>query len=218
VTITEEPVVMVEPAPPEHTPADEDLPDARLFWRWVWRSVRAYLGWVLVGAGAIFIAVGYLGVSREALVAKQIPYLVSGGIFGLGLIVLGTFYLYSEDMRRDSRRINRLERLVTELHAVLLTRAGAPDPNEISAAVARVESQFEERSSPFDAASGQNGQGVRTRSRVVLLALPDSHRFHRAGCRMVEGKPGATRVSVADIRERQLEPCGMCDPVVQIEV
>lgn len=213
---------MVEPAPPEHNSSDEDLPDARLFWRWVWRSVRAYLGWVLVAVGAVVIGVGYLGVSREALVAKQIPYLVSGGIFGLGLIVLGTFYLYSEDMRRDSRRINRLERMVTELHAVLLTRAGAPDPDEISAAVARVESQFEsqfaEHPSPFDAASGQNGQGARTRSRVVLLALPDSHRFHRAGCRMVEGKPGATRVGAAEIGERQLEPCGMCDPVVQIEV
>ena len=217
---------MVEPAPPEHTSNDEDLPDARLFWRWVWASVRAYLGWILVAVGAIIIGVGYLGVSREALVAKQIPYLVSGGIFGLALIVLGTFYLYSEDMRRDSRRINRLERMVTELHAVLLTRAGAPDANEISAAVARVESQFDSRfaehSSPFDArldaTAGQNGQGTRTSSRVALLALPDSQRFHRAGCRMVEGKPGAARVSAADIRERQLEPCGMCDPVVQIEV
>lgn len=212
---------MVEPFPPDRTSSDEAddvLPDARLFWRWVWRSVRAYLGWILVAIGAVVIALGYLGVSREALVAKQIPYLVSGGILGLALIVLGTFYLYSEDMRRDSRRLNRLERLVTELHAVLLSRTDAPDPEEISDAVARLDSQFAPRLPSSEQVSAQNGQGVRTGSRVVLLALPDSHRFHRVDCRMVEGKPEATRVSAADIRDRQLEPCGMCDPVVQIEV
>ena len=204
---------MVESVPPTAADRSDDLPDARLFWRWVWRSVRAYLGWILVAAGAIFIIVGYLGVSRQALVAKQIPYLISGGIFGLALIVLGTFYLYSEDMRRDSGRINRLERLVTELHAVLLTRSGAPDPGEMHDAVARLESQFAAHD-----AGRQNGQVARTTPPIALLALPESQRFHRAGCRMVEGKSGAAEVTAADIGDRGLEPCGMCDPVVQIEV
>jgi hypothetical protein len=178
----------------------------------VWTSVRAYAGWVLVAAGALAILAGYLGVSREALVAKQLPYLVSGGIFGLALIALGTFYLYSEDLRRDSGRLDRLERMIAELHAVLLARPDAPDADEIASAVGRLEAEYA-------GATRSNGRPPPGRRRAaVLVALPDSHRYHRADCRMVEGKRGASEVTPVEISSRQLQPCGMCDPVVAIEV
>jgi len=201
-------------APPAPGGARTDLPDARMFWAWVGRSVRAYIGWILVAAGGLAIVLGWFGVSGQALVAKQLPYLVSGGIFGLGLVALGTFYLFSEDLRRDSGRIDRLERMVAELHGALLSRSDAPDAVAIANAVAQLERDFA-RDRP---APPSNGTSAHPTAPARLVALPESQRFHRAGCRMVEGKAGATEVTLAAIRRRHLQPCGMCDPVVPIEV
>ena len=51
--------------------------------------MRPWLGWFLIGVGALLMLLGWFGVSREALPAKQIPYLVSGGIGGMFLGILG---------------------------------------------------------------------------------------------------------------------------------
>ena len=69
---------------------------------------------------------GYLGISREALVAKQLPYLISGGILGLALVGFGAMLVGTEDLKRTQERIDHLEDLVADLHAVLLSRADAP--------------------------------------------------------------------------------------------
>ena len=57
------------------------------------RAVRPYAGWILIGFGALVMLIGYFGVSRESIPAKQIPYLVSGGIGGVFLAVLGAYFL-----------------------------------------------------------------------------------------------------------------------------
>ncbi|MBI2169451.1 MAG: hypothetical protein HYU28_08125 [Actinobacteria bacterium] len=106
--------------------ATEELPDVGLFWRWAGQATRPVAGWILIALGAIAIVVGYLGVSREALVAKQIPYLVSGGIGGMVLVAVGAFFLGTEDLRRQLLRLDRIEEQVDELHAVLLSRRDAP--------------------------------------------------------------------------------------------
>ena len=101
-------------------------PDSAALWRWLWASIRPYLGYILIAVGGILLLVGYLGVSREVIVARQIPYLVSGGLVGLAAVTLGGRLLLIEDLRRDSGRLDRLEKAVQELHHVLLYRPDAP--------------------------------------------------------------------------------------------
>lgn len=201
---------------PERTTPDpgreDELPDTRLFWRWVARSVRPYTGWLLVALGALAILAGYLGVSREALVAKQLPYLISGGIFGMALVAVGAYYLMTEDLRRDSGRLDRMERMVLELHAVLLARSDAPTADELRDAVRLIDVG----SAALGATAGSNGSGARAGQPERLVALPDSQRFHREDCRMVQGKSGVEEVSPSVIRRRHLQPCSMCDPVVLV--
>ena len=81
---------------------DEEQPDATVLWRWVWASVRPVLGYVLVAIGLLLLLIAYLGASREVLVAKQLPYLVSGGLTGLAAVTLGSRLLLIEDLRRDA--------------------------------------------------------------------------------------------------------------------
>src|SRR3954451_1934526 len=108
-------------------PADEQ-PSPAVFWRWVWTSTRPYLGYVLIGLGILLILFGYLGVSREVYVGRQIPYVVSGGLLGVAAVTLGSRLLLIEDLRRDSGRLDPLERAVVDLHQALLSRPDAPQP------------------------------------------------------------------------------------------
>src|SRR5579885_1083578 len=103
-------------------PEEDDLPDPRLFWRWVGRATRPVVGWVLVAIGVVMIVVGYIGVAHQVLVAKQIPYLVSGGILGVAVVGVGVMFIATEQVRHDADRLDHLERMVDELHHVLLSR------------------------------------------------------------------------------------------------
>jgi hypothetical protein len=170
---------------------DDELPDTALFWRWVGKAVRPYAGWIITGVGVLFILVGYLGVSREALVAKQLPYLISGGIGGIALVGIGAVFLGTEDIRRDSGRLDRLEAMVDELHAVLLSRADAPAPSHAADPAEHVRA---------------NGQAN------VVVALPVGQSFHRPDCVMIQGKDTAQQVSADDVRDRGLKACRLCEP------
>src|SRR5205085_9490672 len=119
---TELPTISTEAEPK----ARPDMPDPALFWKWVGRATRPVGGWILVGVVFLLVLIGYLGISREALVAKQIPYLISGGIGGIALVGFGAMLVGTEDLKRTHERIDKLERLVTDLHTALLSRPDAP--------------------------------------------------------------------------------------------
>ena len=178
--------------------ADEltDEPDPRVLWRWIGAALRPWVGWILIVAGAIFMLVGYLGVSREALPGKQIPYLVSGGIGGIFLAVLGAYFLGTQEIRRDGGRLDRVEQMVEELHAALLTRPDAPNVSNGSTARA--------------AAADEAGAPARK-----VVAVPGGQLFHRAECAMTEGKD-ATELTPAAARKRGMRPCPTCSPVASL--
>src|SRR3989440_2928297 len=113
---------------------DIPAPDSALFWRWAGRASRPVVGWVLIGAGALAILIGYFGLSDRVLVAEQLPYLISGGIGGMALVIVGGVFLATQDVRRDLDRLEHLEGAVTELqelvgdlHQSLLRRPDAPE-------------------------------------------------------------------------------------------
>jgi hypothetical protein len=72
-----------------------------------WDRVGA---WFLIAAGALAIFVGWNGVSTEALTAKQVPYIVSGGIGGLFLLGVGAMLWLSADLRDEWRKLDAIER------------------------------------------------------------------------------------------------------------
>ena len=177
--------------PPRRRP-DDDEPDPRLLWRWVGAAVRPWTGWILVGAGALLMLLGYFGVSRESLPAKQIPYLVSGGIGGVFLAVLGAYFLGTQEMRNDSGRLDRLERMVEELHHALVRAPGVAPATTDTA----------------EADGSANGSSSRPRRVVVVEG---GELFHRAGCALVVGKD-AEELTPGAARKRGLRPCPACAP------
>jgi hypothetical protein len=163
----------------------DDMPDPKLFWRWVGKATRPVVGWILVAVGAVMIIVGYLGVAHQVLVAKQLPYLVSGGILGVAVVAVGVMFIATEQLRHDADRLDRLERLVDDLHEVLLSHPDAPAPAEAV-------------TSPVALAA--------------LVALPEGERYHTERCRVVQGKQDVEPVTPRAIRRRALTPCPLCEP------
>ena len=172
--------------PDRHQP-DDDLPDPALFWRWVRKATRPVIGWVLLGVAALVILIGWIGVSGTPVVAKQIPYVVSGGIGGVLLAVLGAYFLGTEELRKDSGRLDRLERMVDELHNTLLTRADAPPVADHT-----------------EDSTTANGQ--------AYVSLSGSDIYHRADCAMVASKTNTAKVAPSTIKRRELKPCSLCEP------
>jgi hypothetical protein len=169
--------------------SDDELPDSSLFWRWAGRATRPVIGWVLLGLAALFILFGWIGVSGTPVVAKQIPYVVSGGIAGVFLAVFGAYFLGTEELRKDSGRLDRLEQMVNELHEALLIPDDAPTaPRQ---AVASDD-------------AGTNGH--------VFVALSGSETYHRPDCAMVASKPSSAVLAPSTIRRRHMNPCQLCDP------
>jgi len=167
-----------------------EMPDPALFWKWVGRATRPVWGWILVGVGLLLILVGYLGISREALVAKQLPYLISGGIGGIALVGFGAMLVGTEDLKRTQERIDHLEDLVADLHNALLSRPDAP----------------------VLSSNGDSGGERRAGANATLMALPGGQSYHRADCSMIEGKPEAKPVTAGAARRQGLKPCRLCEP------
>jgi hypothetical protein len=186
---TELPVISTETEKESRNP---EMPDPALFWKWVRRATRPVWGWILVGLGLLLVLMGYLGISREALVAKQLPYLISGGILGLALVGFGAMLVGTEDLKRTQERIDHLEDLVADLHAVLLSRSDAPTI------------------STNGETAGHGATG--TRADVTLLALPSGQSYHRPDCSMIEGKREAKPITASAARREGLKPCRLCEP------
>jgi len=88
---------------------------------------------VLVVGGLLALLLGWIGVSGTVLAYRQIPYVISGGIVGLGLIVIGTGVWLSADLHDEWRKLDRLEERLANV-ATVETRLpdetrlpGAPD-------------------------------------------------------------------------------------------
>jgi len=85
--------------------------------------VPVYIGIVLVLAGFAVIGLTWGKVAGLLLVPLQLPYLVSGGLTGLGLIMVGITVISIGAKRRDAaergRQLEQLAAIMNELRSAL---------------------------------------------------------------------------------------------------
>jgi hypothetical protein len=171
--------------------------DRRALWRWVATSSRPYVGWILAGLGALALFLGWWGVSGQSLTAKQLPYLVSGGLTGIALVIIAAVFLATDDVRRQMVRLDEIERKVDDLYTLLV--AEAPPADATADELDRVP-------------AGTKRTGNVSTGAGELIALPTGTSYHRRECALVAGKDTAVVVNAAAIARRSLRPCRVCDP------
>ncbi|MGH2686526.1 MAG: hypothetical protein ACRDJP_13765, partial [Actinomycetota bacterium] len=143
-----------------------------------------WAGAILIPLGLGLIGVAWYGAAHTPFLFEQIPYMISGGLLGLGLAFVGGFLYFAfwltrllQDTRaQGARQAEALEQIRTLLADGMWARGAGSE------------------------VSGSNGEYVVTQKGSM---------FHRADCRLVAGRKDLRRVSsVSD-----LEPCKVCDPL-----
>lgn len=121
----------------------------RALWASLWEDVdrRVRMGRILgltsVGLGFLVIAKAWDGAASQQYVQQMIPYLLSGGFLGLGLVVIGSVLLFLATIRAErSILTDRFEEMATLLGrnlsrlAVSTNGAGASGEQVVAGATA----------------------------------------------------------------------------------
>lgn len=158
---------------------------ARAIWQSLWgdtdRRIRLgrLLGLGFIAAGFAVIGKAWDGAASINFAQGQIPYLLSGGFMGLGLVITGATLLLLTTARIERElltdRFDDMARLLgRNLNRMQISTNGAGTSN------------------------GQVVAGATT--------------YHRAECKILEGKEGLTTVTVEQAAAEGLERCRVCDP------
>lgn len=143
---------------------------------------------VMVPLGVVVVLLGWYGAARTPFLFEQIPYLISGGLLGVGLLFAGSaLYLGTWIMR-----LHEQQRLAHE---------------ELLEAVRALRDETPRRS-----AVGDDTDEIPVVRAGVLLATPAGTMFHRSDCAVVSGRDDVRQV---DPSREDLEPCKLCDPLGQ---
>ena len=124
VTTLDAPPVVIEGGPadrPAHGRLADRLPALRPL-----SPVPTYLGVAVSVLGFVLLAVAWSRSAAQTNVALQVPYLISGGMVGLGLVMVGVTVVSVAARRRDAQ----LREQQTELLASALRELSAAlDPD-----------------------------------------------------------------------------------------
>ena len=88
-----------------------------------WAQLGGKLGMLFAGLGFLLMVMGWNGAAGLDYVQGQIPYVLSGGLIGLGLVIFGAILLVIESNRRDRMLV---ERRLEDLAAAINRLAAAP--------------------------------------------------------------------------------------------
>ena len=87
---------------------------------------RLLAGLACLVVAAVIGIVGYLKLSLEPAVNRQIPYMASAGMALVLLSAIGGSLLVAEQLRTDDRRIEELEEAVRSLAAAMAPGIESP--------------------------------------------------------------------------------------------
>ena len=152
-----------------------------------WAKSSLYLSVALIVVGFLLIYLAWNGAAEKDFIQGQFPYLLSGGLGGLGLILCGLTLVTTQSFRRDVLSLqDRIEELLLQQQGASPTLAGGGGAT--LAAVPDVEDG-------------------------VFVAVGET--YHQASCRTVRGRSGLELVNGEDVEGRGLTACRVCRPVAQ---
>lgn len=152
-------------------------------------------GAILVPVGIAVIVLGWYGAAHARVDQQQIPYLISGGLLGLSLIILGGFFFWAHWLYRiyDQAELHHQAamREQAEFNRALLSALGqrgletAPAPTAPAAAAGTGQPDF--------------------------VATPSGSNYHSLSCPIVANKTDQLR-AISRAEAKSMKPCRICEP------
>lgn len=176
-------------------------------------NVLAVISSVLLPFGLVVILLGWYGASRTPNLFEQIPYLISGGLVGIALVVgAGLLYLGSwvAAAARDQRAVSA--ELLTVLQQIREEVQSRPVDVPVPGSRVRREASGgrahgRTKGVPNGVVSGA-GHGADSGSEFV--ATSSGSMLHRPDCAVVADRSDLRAV---DPETTSLRPCRLCDPL-----
>lgn len=169
----------------------------------------ALAGVCISAVGVIVVALGWYGAAHTTILQYQVPYLISGGMLGAALIVLGGVYSMTSTLANQQQRLEDL------LSIALGDLDDLPEDTVTLPAVAPSGPQPArapgERLPRANARSAPGTSAVVKDRRDPVMWVRGGAGYHRSGCQIVEGKP-SMQGTVARAKREGLAPCRICDP------
>lgn len=137
------------------------------------------IGFFFMTLGVVMIALAWNGAANRNFVEGQFPYLLSGGVLGLALVIIGATLLFLVTIRAERE-------LMTDRFDEMIRLLGR-NLNRLSVS-----------------SNGSGGAGIQV---VASNAV-----FHRAECKILQGKEGLATVTVDQAEDEGLTPCRVCEP------
>ena len=146
------------------------------------------VGGTLLPLGVVLVLLGWYGASHTVLLFEQIPYLISGGLLGLALVMGGGFVYFAYWM-------------------TLLVRENRTEREDMQAVLLRIEDLLQAQAQPQTRrTAGSSGVRVATE----LVATKTGTMMHRPDCVAVDGRDNLRSVTASTAG---LTPCKLCDPL-----
>jgi hypothetical protein len=168
--------------------------------------VLLWIGGILMPLGVVLVILGWSGASHTSNLYEQIPYAISGGMLGIGVLFTGGFCYFAYWMTQlvhATRREGRETRAALErIEHLLAAAASAPAPAATSTAAATAPVTAE--------VPAVIATGAASADATPFVATSKGTMFHRPECTVVAGKTGLRHVS-GD--EAGMTPCKICNPL-----
>jgi hypothetical protein len=165
-------------------------------------KLTTYVSTGMVTVGFVLMFLAWNGAANLDYVQGQVPYLLSGGMPGLGLVLTGLTLALVQEMRRSTAKVL----------AHLQQQAGAPAAPTAAAAPAVAAAPAATVSVPVATPAegpAHSPAAVPDGEHVVATAAT----FHAPDCRVVDGRSDLTPMAPATAEARGLNACRICEPV-----
>jgi hypothetical protein len=156
-------------------------------------------GAVLLPLGVAVILLGWAGAAHGRVDQQQIPYIISGGVLGLAIVIVGCFFFWAHWMYRIYDQ--------ADLHH----QAAMREQSELIRAL--MEAVRPDQAPPAAHAGNGNGRTRRPNgARSAYVATPTGTNFHTLGCPIVANRLDSVR-GVTAKEAVDMKPCRICDPL-----
>lgn len=154
--------------------------------RGLWANLAGKLGLGFCLAGFIAIFLGWNGAASYDRVPSQFPWLISGGLTGVALTMIGASLIVVENNRRD-RAV--LKASLDEIRILLEHSPGVPSAN-----------------------GGFAPPTVKAVAVPADAVVAGSSSYHDPTCRLVADRPDLEVITTDEAEARDLTPCRICTP------
>lgn len=185
-------------------------------------KLASYIAIGMILGGFALIALAWNGAASVGYLQGQFPYLLSGGVAGLGLIGAGSGLLFVQVQRElDAEEARHYQRVVDSLHqTVSALRGGVPTPSAVALAPATRRSESGTVAVVTPPAptgndltiAGPEAWAAPASAAEEALVVVGRSSFHDPSCHLVNTRTDLELMRRDEAIDAGLRPCRVCKP------